>query len=760
MNDSGTDKSTQNPQEAVRYVGGVTLDYSRYPGADYYCDGDVEDRILDAVKSTDPSRYEEIIRERKDWPTLYHLSPQRGNIVTWLPFRKTDKVLEIGAGPGAITSAVAPRVGKVECVELSAKRSEINAVRNAEQRNVLIHVGNFADIEPQLDTDFDYVLLIGVLEYARSYLGVPDAFREELRRILPHVKHTPDGHIEGRLVIAIENRLGLKYFAGCREDHTGVYFDGIENYAGQEKEGGSKVRTFDKPALEELFAAAGVGASEISFYYPYPDYKFTEAVYSDRRLPEPQELTDNIRNFDGDRLLLFDEKEAYGGLLRDGLFPLFSNSFEAVIGPQPDVVYAKFSGDRAPQYRITTRIRETEKGRREVVKTPADAAAKAHLLRMEESQKKLSARYRGILTICPCRAEEGGSVVFPFVPGKTLESLLDEKLEAGDTEGFHGLLKAYLDKISARPARKPQGDPMQTGSGVACGEQEDGSTEPAVDEIPACGDADMTFANILIGDDGTWTAIDYEWEENREIPARDLFARSLMVYLPAAERRRNIPLAELTARYGITEEDLEKARDEEDAFQKRVTGGRKGLTAFAAELGTKVITPAEIAGEKPAPGGIRTETLRRHEAASLLSIQVYYDRGQGFREEDSFFTRETYGEENRVTVTIPVAGDITGLRVDPALCPCFVVLSGAEAAGTDGVYRNAPVFRKIMKTNGRPDRSGCVTYLTSDPHMEFDLRKVRHALRLSKDAAFTAKLSLQIATMPGTMAKALGASGD
>mgnify|MGYP006938600231 CR=1 FL=1 len=31
-------------------------------------------------------------------------------------------------------------------------------------------------------------------------------------------------------MIAIENRLGLKYWAGCTEDHVGKYFEGLENY--------------------------------------------------------------------------------------------------------------------------------------------------------------------------------------------------------------------------------------------------------------------------------------------------------------------------------------------------------------------------------------------------------------------------------------------------------------------------------------------------------------------------------------------------
>ena len=33
----------------------------------------------------------------------------------------------------------------------------------------------------------------------------------------------------GLLIIAIENRLGLKYFNGCREDHAGKLFHGVED---------------------------------------------------------------------------------------------------------------------------------------------------------------------------------------------------------------------------------------------------------------------------------------------------------------------------------------------------------------------------------------------------------------------------------------------------------------------------------------------------------------------------------------------------
>lgn len=69
---------------------------------------------------------------------------------------------------GAITGVLAEKAGSVTCVDLSKKRSLINAYRNREHDNVTIYVGNFNDIEPVLPCDYDYVLLIGVLNTGRA----------------------------------------------------------------------------------------------------------------------------------------------------------------------------------------------------------------------------------------------------------------------------------------------------------------------------------------------------------------------------------------------------------------------------------------------------------------------------------------------------------------------------------------------------------------------------------------------------------------
>ena len=145
------------PESKFEEIGKIKLNMTHYPGEDYYCDGDVEDELLDITRNYATVEYQRIIEERKSWPVLYHLSLQRENIVEWLPITKDMKVLEVGSGCGAITGALARKAGEVTCIDLSRKRSRINAYRHMDADNVTIHVGNFHDVEPDLPCDYDYV---------------------------------------------------------------------------------------------------------------------------------------------------------------------------------------------------------------------------------------------------------------------------------------------------------------------------------------------------------------------------------------------------------------------------------------------------------------------------------------------------------------------------------------------------------------------------------------------------------------------------
>ena len=286
------------------------LNLEFYSGEDLYSDGEIEDELLEIVSSRED--YTEVLKSDNRWPILYHLSDIRENLLDWYEFGKDASVLEIGAGCGAVTGVLCRKAGKVTCIELSKKRSMINAARNGNCENLEIIVGNFEDIK--IDEKFDYVTLIGVLEYAPSYINDTNPFSAMLTKIRNFLKPG------GKVIIAIENKFGLKYFAGATEDHTGNWFEGIEEY---KKVKG--VKTFSKPEMEKLLQQNHY--SDIAFYYPIPDYKMPAMIYSEEYLPKRGELRNITAVYDRERYELFDEEAVYDQFCDDGIFDYFANSF-------------------------------------------------------------------------------------------------------------------------------------------------------------------------------------------------------------------------------------------------------------------------------------------------------------------------------------------------------------------------------------------------------------------------------------------------
>ena len=336
-------------------IGNVILDYRDYDGEDRYADGAVFDELLSIAKEYDPEDFDRVVAERKSWPVMKHFSGIRANILEWYPGISGSKVLELGSGCGALTGMLAAKAASVTCVEASKTESLINAHRNRGRDNLEIRVGRFGDVEKNLPSDYDVITLAGSFECAADFIQSDRPYEDLLRLVRMHLAE------DGVLLIAVSNRLGLKYFAGCAEDHTGGYFDGITGYADA-----PGVRTFAKPELEKLLAEAGF--DEAAFYYPYPDHYFPMSVYSDRWLPRQGDLRNNIVNYDRKRLILFDEARAYDSLTGSGLFPLFSNSYLVIAGKSgsgaarsgaPAPVFTKYSNERSRALRIRTDIIDT-----------------------------------------------------------------------------------------------------------------------------------------------------------------------------------------------------------------------------------------------------------------------------------------------------------------------------------------------------------------------------------------------------------------
>lgn len=700
MSEKKMQQNDSQEQEYISRIGKIKLNLKHYPGEDLYCDGAIEDELLEIARDYSTVEFQRIIEEKKSWPVLYHLSALRENIVEWLPIDKKMKVLEIGAGCGAITGALAAKAGEVTCIDLSKKRSMINAYRHVDCDNVMIHVGNFQDVEPDLPCDYDYICLIGVFEYAQAYIQSETPYEDFLNIIKKHVK--PQGHI----VIAIENKFGLKYWAGCKEDHLGTYFSGLEDYPD-----GGVVRTFTKDGL--LAIARKCGCEETSMYYPYPDYKFPTSIYSDAYLPKVGELSSNLRNFDRERLQLFDEKKVFDSIIRENQFPLFSNSYMLVLGPKLPIEYVKYSNDRADAFRIKTILKEDTAGKR-IEKHPLSDAAQNHIRKTYEAYAKLDERYRGgELSINRCKLEqsgqEGAYLSLEYLTGTSLTELLDEKLESGDWKGFQALFEEYVRKISYR------------------------EEEPVADY-------DLIFANILVSADNTWNVIDYEWTFNRPIETKEIAFRAVYCYLLENEKRNKLNLDLITEKLGITQVDMEQYRKQEMDFQKYVTGKCKSMAEIREDIGYPVYTvEAFIEGQLAAVKKDR--------------VQIYEDTGKGFREERSFFLEENDEQVQRMAdgsmeLNVPVAGGRSALRIDPCSDYCIVsikqLLWNGEAVAWKG---------KQVQTNGTKVGRQTYVFATKDPNITVSL------LGRKNEQTNLLQVSLEVTRLPEETAKRMQKRG-
>ena len=292
-------------------IGKVTLNYKYYSGSDLYSDGDeMENKILDIVKTE--KGYEYFHPDYHQWAVMYHLTRQRENIVEPMELSKDHEVLEIGAGMGAITGARAARCRQVDCIELSKRRSMVNAYRHQDMDNIQIMVGNFQDI--QIEKKYDVITLIGVLEYAYHYLDSETPYEDFVKKMASCLKPG------GKLYVAIENKLGLKYFAGYHEDHLGKPYVGLEGYKKSDK-----VRTFTRSELQDLLEQNGF--SDARFFYPFPDYKLPTVIYSEEMIESADIEFAEDSNYDMEVAHNFNMNKVFAGLKGTKERKIFANSF-------------------------------------------------------------------------------------------------------------------------------------------------------------------------------------------------------------------------------------------------------------------------------------------------------------------------------------------------------------------------------------------------------------------------------------------------
>ncbi|MDR5751447.1 MULTISPECIES: class I SAM-dependent methyltransferase [unclassified Caballeronia] len=514
-----------------------------------YSDGDaVETRIGATVaNATDVSLGSaELVKSMSDWPSLYHLSGTRANILR--PFHsrlEAARVLEIGAGCGAITRYLGESGAQVLALEGSPRRAAIVRSRCRDLSDVTVVSERFDDFVTE--ERFDVVTLIGVLEYASLFTPGSAPALAMLSRVRDLL--SPGGIV----IVAIENQVGLKYFAGAPEDHVGIPMFGIENRYAEKGP-----RTYGRAELAQLFRQASFEFP--SFMAPFPDYKFPVAVVTEAGFAHP--------GFDPSALAVqtvhqdpqlaehpsFTLQRVWPTVIRNDLGMDVANSFivvaerEAREQPRQDVLAFYYNTARRSPFCKEVLFRPT-----------VDAiVVESRAIETRSSGLGSLGRYRFVL-------EDVG----PYVAGRLLsDSFVDVVSKNGWTlEDVGDYLRRYVGILADLSRTQGRQSVLDSAHAALPG--------AFLDLIPQ---------NIVIGEDGRARPIDMEWQQEDSIELGFLLFRAILSlvnrnfsFSPQSRvalmsRREFLQDASRAAGIPIGDTDFDRYARQESAFQNFATG--------------------------------------------------------------------------------------------------------------------------------------------------------------------------------------------
>ena len=527
-----------------------------------------------------------------------------------------------------------------------------------------------------LTGEWDYIVVSDAFARVPAYFSGKNAYQKFFEEIKKHLN--PGGHV----ILAVDNRYGLTYFAGSKERLTGRYFEGLEGYGNSEG-----VATFSKDAILAMVKEAGF--TFVKTYYPYPKYRYMTALYTEEHLPSVGELNRNLCNFEEERMVLFDETKVFDELIKEGRFQEFSNSylFDLALEEQnleEELLFVKYSVERDEKYRIRTEIVRKSDGTKVVRKVPYGDLSISHVAQMKQWEQKLKKQYEksGVLVNCCTLTQRGAE--FEFLKGETLESVLDGYLENNDFAGFTGEIIHYKETLENMLCPEPfvAGERFREIFGDI--------TFDTPQTAGQLNNIDLIFPNILMKD-GKWNIIDYEWTFDFQIPLKFIIHRALVLYCEH-RKEKGISCEQLCRMLGISQGEEKIFLEMEHRLQVYLLGGTKTMAALQQEYAGKVIDVEEI--------------LHR---AHRPEMKIYQDFGQGFSEDNSYVleAEEDFYGRRRFTLSIPQG--VTALRLDPCEEPCMVTVNRmlGECGGS---------YELILEHNGKAYEKS-ILYTTTDPQI-------------------------------------------
>lgn len=290
--------------------------------------------------------------EREDIELYNVFSSFNENILCWYNFKFNSEILIIGKHYGELLEFLSKNCKELTVLEESLARGNAMAQRYNKLNNLNIYVENIEN--NTLDKKFDYVIIfddINIIKYVKN-------LKKE------------DGHI----LLITDNRFGVQYIAGEKRKNNRI-FETIYN---------SKVIK-SKYEIEKFLQEEGL--YNYKFFYPLPNSKITNVIYSDEYLPT---YTDtkllNLNLYSSGSIIINDELKFLKEFTKNNLFKEFTNTYFIDICDleKNKVRFVSYNNSRKKEYRLITKIYDNF-----VEKSYIDETSKKHIYNIKNNIKDL-----------------------------------------------------------------------------------------------------------------------------------------------------------------------------------------------------------------------------------------------------------------------------------------------------------------------------------------------------------------------------------
>ena len=442
------------------------------------------------ISQTDGKIYEEQFPEELTDKEVYFLSSSSQNILNWYPFKKEDTILEIGGDLGQLTQIFVDNAQEVVTMEPNLIKAKAISQRYKQKENLEVIVGNIKQIK--LEKKFDYIILVGIVGRVKEIMGEDTKLMQLLKALEPYLAEN------GKYIVAVDNKFGLRYFSGNPDNEP------------------EKIETFTKARLERKIEEIGYHAN---FYYPLPDYKMPNVIFSDKQLPQYTSV-DKYNTYCTDHsTILMNEIDIFREILKDNqeMFPFFANSFLLEIAKQPEPIkykYISFNNIRKQSYRLITKIAEGY-----VEKQVVNDQANNHYNHIKRNIKMLEEQ--GIKTV---DYEENGTIKSRYIDQNFLfHNVLTKALEEQNQEKVNQLMNQYIETLKINTYQ--ESDYQKTVFGELGIEIQDPDCIKDL-HFQKNGLWDMTFKNCFYID-GELYFFDQEWN-TAHLPMEYILYRSIL----------------------------------------------------------------------------------------------------------------------------------------------------------------------------------------------------------------------------------------